>query len=337
MSKGGGNTRQVMASTVEPPEYQKPFLEYGLSEAKQLYESGLPEYYPGQTTVGFSPESELALSGIRERALGGSPLVTGAQSLTGQAMAGQLQNLAMPYAQGLAGGVSLSEPIGMVRQTARGDFLSGSPGLTSAIERALDPVEERLQAQQSMAGRYGSAYGQRAAADAMSRVAGDIAYQDYARERSNQLAAQQNLAQLQEAQYGSQLRGMGALGQLSTEDIGRRLNAAAAAPQMAALDYADLQTLSGVGAAREAQQQAELGADIQRYQFEQARPQEKLAQYLAATRGGDYGSSTYEPRYSQPAASFLGGAMQGAQLAGMIPGLSGGMGAVGGGLLSLLG
>lgn len=44
MSKGGGQTRTVTQS-VGPPEYAKPFIEYGLSEAKKLY-GDQPTYYP---------------------------------------------------------------------------------------------------------------------------------------------------------------------------------------------------------------------------------------------------------------------------------------------------
>lgn len=336
MSKGGGGSTRQITQTTSAPEYAQPFLEFGLSEAKQLY-GQQPEYYRGPTTVGFSPESEMALAATRQRALGGSPLVSGAQSLTGQAMAGGLQNLAMPYAQSLAGGANLGESIGMMRQTARGDFLGGSPGLSGAIERALDPVEERMQAEQSMAGRYGSAYGQRASADAMSRVAGDIAYRDYASERANQLAAQQSLAELQKAQYGTQLQGMGALGQLSSADIQRRLGAAAAAPGMAELDYSDLAKLGAVGGAREAQSQAELQANIDRFNMEQQQPLMSLANYMATVQGGTVGGQSTQPVFRNTAGNVLSGALGGAQLAGMIPGMGGGMGAGLGALAGLLG
>ena len=250
MSKGGGNVRTVQGTTIEPPEFQKPFIEYGLSEAKQLYESPTPQYYPGQTTVGFSPESEMALSGIRQQAINGSPFIKGVQDVV-------MQNL------------------------------MGTNPLQAA---AFRPVVEQVQAQAAKAGRYGSGYQQAALGQALAPFA---------------LQAQQ-----------------AAIGQ---------------APAARQFGMADLQTLAGVGAAREAQQQAELAADIERYQFEQARPQQKLAQYIASVQGGQLGETQYKPQYSQPAASFLGGAMQGAQLAGMIPGLSGGAGAIGGGLLSLLG
>jgi len=249
MSKGGGQTRTVQASTVEPPAFQKPFIEYGLSEAKKLYESETPKYYPGSTVVGFSPESEMALSGIRQQAITGSPFIKGVQDVV-------MQNL------------------------------MGTNPLQAA---AFRPVVEQIEGQAAKAGRYGSGYQQAAVAQALA----PYAYQ------AQQAAIQQ-------------------------------------APAAREFGFADLGTLAQVGAAREAQSAAELAADIERFQFEQARPQEKLAQYIAATRGGQLGQTTYKPQYRQPAASFLGGALQGAELAGMVPGLSAGAGAGLGGILSLI-
>jgi len=302
--KGGGQTRTITSTQGMPAEYALPYFKYGLSEAKRLYESDGPNYYPGSTVVGFSPESQKALQMTRQRALAGSPLIGQAQDLTQRAMAGGL----MP-----------AESMRMIRQTAKGNFLGGSPGLSGAIERAMTPVQEQLQAQLATAGRYGSGYGGAAQAKALGDIAADISYSDYQRERQNQLAAQQALAGLE------------------TQGIERQLGAAAAAPGMAELDYLDAQRLAGVGAAREAQAQAELAADIERYQFEQGRPFEKLSNYLAAIYGGQLGTQTQTPMFYNPAASFLGGAMGGAQLGGMIPGLGAGYGALGGGILGLLG
>lgn len=250
MSKGGGNTRTVQASSTEPPAFQKPFLEYGLSQAKQLYESGAPQYYPGQTVVGYSPESEMALQGIRQQAISGSPFIQGVQDVV-------MQNL------------------------------MGTNPLQAA---AFRPVVEQVQAQAAQAGRYGSGYQQAALAQALAPMA---------------LEAQQR--------------------------------AIAQAPAARQFGYADLETLAGVGAAREAQQQAELAADVERFQFEQARPQEKLQQYLAAIRGGEMGQTTYEAQQRQPLTSILGGALSGAQLGGMVPGLGGAAGAGLGAIAGLLG
>jgi len=100
--------------------------------------------------------------------------------------------------------------------------------------------------------------------------------------------------------------------------------------------FSDLAKLAGVGAAREAQSQAELQADIDRYQFEQAQPLSSLANYMAAIQGGTIGRDTITPYFRQPGLGFLGGAMGGAQLAGQL-GFSQGAGAGLGGLLGLLG
>lgn len=226
MSKGGGSTRTIN-TMVNPPEYAQPFLEYGLSEAKDLYSSAQPQYYPGQTTVGFSPESEMALSGIREQAITGSPFIKATQDVV-------MQNL------------------------------MGTNPLMSA---AFRPVVEQVESQASKAGRYGSGYQQAALGQALA----PFAY---------------------EAQQA-------AIGQ---------------APGARQFGMADLETLMQVGGARESQSQAELAADIERFQFEQNRQQQKLRDYMATVSGGTVGSEQITPQFRNPTADFLGLATQGAGL-----------------------
>jgi len=226
MSKGGGSTRTIN-TMVNPPEYAKPFLEYGLSQAKDLFSSAQPQYYPGQTTVGFSPESDMALSGIRDQAITGSPFIKGVQDVV-------MQNL------------------------------MGTNPLQAA---AFRPVVEQVQSQAAKAGRYGSGYQQAALGQALA---------PYAYE-AQQAAIQQ-------------------------------------APAARQFGMADLETLMRVGGAREAQSQAELAADIERFQFEQNRPQQKLRDYMATVAGGTVGSEQITPQFRNPTADFLGMATQGAGL-----------------------
>ena len=87
MSKGGGGNTRNITQTTSAPAYAQPFLEYGLSEAKNLY-GNQPSYYPGQTTVGFSPESEMALSATRQRAIDGSPFIPAVQNAVMQNLMG---------------------------------------------------------------------------------------------------------------------------------------------------------------------------------------------------------------------------------------------------------
>ena len=131
MSKGGRSGQQTVNTQVEPPAYAKPFLEYGLSEAKQRYETGEPEFYPFPTTVGFSPESEMALDMVRDRALDPN-------SLTAQAQ-------------------------GVVQQNLMGT----NPLMSMAFQPVVDTIESRF----SRAGRYGSGANQSALASGLAPIA----------------------------------------------------------------------------------------------------------------------------------------------------------------------
>ena len=245
MSKGGGGDTRQITQTTGAPAYAQPFLEYGLSEAKNIYQNR-PSYYPGQTTIGFSPESEMALAGTRQMALDGSPLIPAVQDVV-------MQNL-----------------------------MGTNPLMSAAFQPAVQ------QAQAAKAGRYGSGYQQGALGAALA----PMAYQ-----------AQQD--------------------------------AIAMAPAVREFGYADLNTLAGVGGAREAQSQAELAADIDRYNFEQNQDQLALANYMAAVQGGTVGGQSTQPQFRNQAGNILSGALGGAKLgtmAGFDPMTGALLGAVGGGL-----
>ena len=406
MSKGGGGggSSGTVNTTVEPPEYAKPFLEYGLAQAKDRYTSEMPSYYPFSTTVGFSPESELALNMTRDRALAGSSLVNNAQNYIGniaqtggglglganifqRASTGGYQNEAMPMARNMLGGADFGEVMGRTRNmlgganfdevldytraTARGDMLNSNPYLQGAIDRAIDPVKDKIQSQFAMSGRYGSGANQDVLAKSLGDVASNIAYGDYQRERQNQLNAQQqlgNLAQqqfanqsgaigalgnLQQQQFANQSGALGALGNLSQADIQRRLAGGSAlsamdtarmarqlegaklSPTFADLDYRDAQRLAQVGSARESDAMAQLQDNINRFNYEQNIDDQKLRNYMALISGGTVGSNTIQPVFRNQGASALGGALGGSQLA-QLAGFNPMYGAIGGGLLGLL-
>lgn len=248
MSKGGGQTRTISSQVLTDPT-TAPYKEFGLGEARRLYDQGPQQYYPGQTVVGFSPETQMALGGMRQQAISGSPFIGAVQDVV-------MQNL------------------------------TGTNPLQSA---AMRPVMEALEGRVSQAGRYGSGYGDAAIAQGLAPYA---------------LQAQQA--------------------------------AIAQAPAARELGFADLQTLAGVGAAREQLAQAQLAGDIERFRFEQAAPQAALADYLTAVAGGTLGKETITPQFRQPAASILGGALGGAQLGGSIEGFEPGTGAILGGLLGAI-
>jgi hypothetical protein len=86
----------------------------------------------------------------------------------------------------------------------------------------------------------------------------------------------------------------------------------------------------GAGQTAEAYQQAALQSDINRFNFLQGLPQSQLNQYLGAVYGAPRGAVQTTPVYTNRAAGALGGALAGGQMFGPV-------GAIGGGLLGLLG
>ena len=247
MSKGGGGSTRTITSTSGATQFAQPFLKFGVEEAKRLYESPTPQYYPENTVVGFSPESEMALGATRDYAMQANPLVQGVQQAV-------MQNL-----QGT------------------------NPLQSAAFRPALEQVEGAL----GKAGRYGSQYG----AQAMAQSLAPLALQ----------AQQQAIAQ---------------------------------APSAYQFGLAPAQMLAGVGAAREAQEQAELQANMDRFNFEQNRPTQKLADYMQFVMGGSgaLGGEQVTPVTRNPALGFLSGGLAGAQGAQMM-GSTNPMYALGGALL----
>lgn len=145
-----------LASNTAPPEYAKPYYEQSLQEAQKIYNAGPQQYYPGQTYVDYSPQSQQALQGIEQRALTGSPLVSEAQN---QAMA-----------------------------TLRGDFLNApNPYLQGVIQNAMQPIMASTNAAFSGSGRFGSGLFADTLANRMAQQATNMAFTDYNNERARQL------------------------------------------------------------------------------------------------------------------------------------------------------
>lgn len=168
---GGGSQQtgtQTVTNSIDP--MLKPYVEFGLGEAKRLYQSPTP-YAPFQTYISPSASTTSALTGIEQRAMAGSPLVSQAK--------------------------------GELGKTISGDYLSGNPFFTGAFQAATRPLEQQfgqnimdIRSKLSSAGRYGSGAqtglegrASEALATGMSDIAGKLAYQNYAEERARQQAA----------------------------------------------------------------------------------------------------------------------------------------------------
>lgn len=280
---GGGS--QSSTTRVELDPTMQPYVAYGLSEAQRLYQQpGMMEYYPGQTYISPSQQTQAALQAAQARAATGSPLVPAAQA--------QLQ------------------------RTIQGEYLGGNPFFQGAFAPAAQAAERQYQGSVnqalsnfSRAGRYGSGAMQGALnmaggeyARALTNTAGQLAYTNYADERARQQAA------------------------------------LAAAPEMAAADYGDINKMLQLGQMAEGYQEMALADAVNRYNFAQQAPYSRLQSFLSAAYGAPTGTQTTTPVYRNQMGNVIGGALTGYALGGTGPNamFSPQVGALGGGALGLL-
>ena len=175
---GGGQTQ-----TTSMPKWMQPYVKYGLNEAQSLYQGAGPQYYPGQTWIDPSAQTQAALQATQNRALMGNPLLPAAQQQQQDVIGGQyLQN--NPY----------------FNQALQGAAQASTQQYYDAINQATSGA--------AGAGRYGSnamqEQQQRAAgqlANALTNKAGELAYSNYGAERGRQEAAAMNAPGLANADY----------------------------------------------------------------------------------------------------------------------------------------
>jgi len=208
-----------------------------------------------------------------------------------------------------AGGAYLGGSGGLgqqqLQQTAGGQYTgANNPYLAGVTQSMSDVIQPQVQSRFEGYGRDPTGFG---------------AGSEFSKQMANAVApfAAQNYGQERQLQ-------MGAAGALEDQYARERSNQMAAiqnAPGMANIDWQNINQLSAVGQQQEAMGQAQLSDQIQRFNFEQTLPANKLAAYQQAI-SGNYGgtSSITQPTYRpSPLQGALGGGMMGGSL-GMMAG-----------------
>jgi hypothetical protein len=209
---------QTATQSIDP--MLKPYVEFGLGEARRLYENPTP-FAPFQTYVDPSSATTSALSGIQQRAITGNPLLGQAQSQIGKTIAG--------------------------------DYLSGNPFFTGAFQGATRDISNQfgqnimdIRSKLSSAGRYGSGAqtnlegrATEGLATALSDIGGKLAYQNYGDERTRQMAATMAAPEMAMADYSDLTKLLGA-GQL-----GEQYDQARIADELARYQYASPESRLG--------------------------------------------------------------------------------------------
>jgi hypothetical protein len=295
----------TQTSSIDPA--LRPFLTEGLERARSLFLTGQqPEFFPGQTYV--SPSSQ-TLTALQQQ----------------EDIANQQSQLLQQSQQ------AFQSALGQVGQTAAGGFLNANPYQAQMIQAATRPLEQQFSQQvlpgisslYSKSGRLGSGAMERAlgtATEGFGRALGDV---------TSNIAGTQYQAE----------RGLQQQAQLAQAAL------AQSAPAIYGQQFLPSQTLAEIGAQREAIASLPLQEQMARFSFGQQLPYQQLQGFLSSVYGspmGGYGTQTTQtPMTTNRTTGVLGGALAGG-LAGYglnqafnfgSPGLSSGIGAIGGGLL----
>ena len=223
---GGGGGKQDSTTTTSIDPAIKPYVTYGLEEAKRLYETGSPQFFPGQTYVSPSEQTQQALQMAQQRAIQGSPLTGAAQA----------------------------ETLATIQGRGVNPFLAGALEQTNRLAgEQFNRNIQNLQSSAASAGRYGSnAMGQQAGqaqdifARALAEQGGQLAYNSAEAERARQMAAVGAAPQMAQADYADiqRLLSVGGAREAQSaaqlQDAMNRFNFQQNLPQMKLQQYANL-------------------------------------------------------------------------------------------------
>jgi hypothetical protein len=224
MGGGGGQQNSTTTTSIDPAI--KPYVTYGLEEAKRLYQSESPSFFPGQTYVSPSEQTQQALKMAQQRAMAGSPLTGAAQA----------------------------ETLATIQGRGVNPFLAGALEQTNRLAgEQFNRNIQNLQSSAASSGRYGSnAMGQQAGtaqdifARALTEQGGQLAYNSAEAERARQMAAVGAAPAMAQADYFdiNQLLKTGTAGEgydvAKLQDAMNRFNFQQNLPQAKLSQYANL-------------------------------------------------------------------------------------------------
>ena len=277
--------QQTATSQQGPWKPQQDHIKYGWGAAKNLFDVGMPGYYPGSTVSGFDPTQTRAQQDSLSY-LGGPGLqgmMSGAQDALGRSLGGYTGFSPQQQSDLLAGNVNTGagSPFGQmtdaltqgVQQNLSQNIL---PGIRSGMMRSG----------QAGGGSRGDLVQNRAISDAVTQ------------------GLTQPLAQMYSGAY-NQAQGMrmpAAQQMIGQQQFGQRQ-----AGQTMSQPLQMFGAMNAVGGARRNMTQALIDADRARYEYESMSPYQNLDRYQGATSGswGGQGSASYPKQSKWP--SIIGG------------------------------
>lgn len=347
---GGGSAQPAgnttTTQTTDPWSGQQPFLSDFFQQAQNFYDGGpigfsaanAPKYYPGQTVAPFAPQQADAI-GAATRLAANDPTTNAATGTSGAYLSGATiganpeNAMLSPFASGAR--LNGNPETALLSPFLDGSLLdAGNPYFQRSADATLANVVPALEAQFNQGNSLnnpGIAY---AVSQGAASALAPYAFSNYQQGLANALTAAQQVGQNYNVDQGNQLAAIGQVGQNYNADYANQLKALALAPQTQALNFNDIGQLYNAGAERQAQNQANINAAIDAWNYQQQLPLQMLANYGNSIQGG-YGSTSTisQPYFQNQSANVLGGALGGGMLAGA---LGSGYAPLGAGLGALL-
>ena len=321
---GSESTPSTTTSTSAPWSGQQPYLSGLFSQAQNLATNYQPQYFGGDT---YAPLTDLQKGVAGKIAgtglLGGSTaLQTANNSVTGMQLPGYTADTntafqsANPQIAQIAGGSALSGTQGAFGQGQNylSNMLSGAtldpnsaPGFQSLVNSTLADVLPTTNASFIKGGRSDSGLAQRAATSAATDAVGKLGLNYYLGQQQLQDSAAKQAAANQATGLNATLGAGGLASSNLLTQQGNQIKASGIAPLLDQQQMADMTAGLNASGLSQQDQQNQINAAIQRFNFNQMAPWNTAGMFQGLING-NYGSqgTTTTPYYSNTAANVLG-------------------------------
>jgi hypothetical protein len=258
---GSSGSAQTVTNRTEIDPVTQQWRSAIMNAGQGLYNQGTLPYYPGQTVVPFSDQTQSGMNYLQQHAMQGAPNLQAANDASGRALSGW--NPAMPFAaNAAAGGLSNNPAMQGLSQYGTGN----NQYAQSLFNQAAGDVGNAVNAQFAQAGRFGN---NAARTDTMTRGIGNLYNQMmtplYEAERNRGLTAQQTMGSLYDSGANRALGGAELLGGLYSQGNQDAARAQALLPGLFSYGQMPGQAMLDIGGMYEGQAQNYLQDDMARY------------------------------------------------------------------------
>lgn len=317
-----GTTTQT--TTTVPWSGQQPFLSQGFAGAQNLYQNYTPSYFGGNPVSPFSPAQLTALGGIEGQAFQGEPITNSAMNFgtglqNGSYFAnnpsnGFFANMASMNPVFSSSAISAFNPANPALSTyANGSMLGSNPYFGQTADSVMSQVVPQIESQFIGSNNGNNPAMAFAASQGAASAIAPYAFSNYNTEQQNQINAASQLGtnfnlgtELGLSGAGLQTNAAGGLsgnynsaGQLGATSL-------ALSPEIQAMPYFDYNQLMTAGGAEQTQNQNNINAAQQAWNYYQQLPYTVNNNFLGSVTG-NYGntSATTSPYFTNPVANAL--------------------------------